>query len=147
MDINCACHLSLVLCAGRDGVTEATEVRLLSLAHQLKVQRLLAEVAFGWRVGLQLQAHLLPGMHQFLCGGKTTKSEHRESKILSPFYYLYSYRQSTSSSRGCGEVLQRYAGAPLPWLRWDNWWPERKCCAGSSWCHKPLCFSQHQTPG
>lgn len=47
MDINCACHLSLVLRAGRDGVTEAAEVRLLSLAHQLKVQRLLAEVAFG----------------------------------------------------------------------------------------------------
>lgn len=41
-----------------------TEVGLLPLAHQLKVQRLPAEVALGGRVGLQLQAHLLPGLHQ-----------------------------------------------------------------------------------
>lgn len=64
------CHLSLVLRSGRDGVTEAAEVRLLSLAHQLKVQRLLAEVAFSRGVGLQLQAHLLPCVHQSLWGGK-----------------------------------------------------------------------------
>lgn len=70
MDIKLVrCHLSLVLRSGRDGVTEAAEVRLLSLAHQLKVQRLLAEVALGRGVGLQLQAHLLPCVHQFLWGG------------------------------------------------------------------------------
>lgn len=73
------------------------------------------------------------------------KIEHHQSKIQSSPLPL-SYRQSLSSSQGYGEVLQRYAEAPLPYLRWDNWWPERKCCAGSSWCHTPLCFSQHQTP-
>lgn len=116
------CHLSLVLCTGRDGLTEAAEVRLLSLAHQLKMQRLLAEVAFGRGVGLQLQAHLLPCIHQPLCGWKNTgtKIAHHESKILTLHYGSSPHRQSISSSQGCGEVLQQYAEAPLPWLQWDS---------------------------
>lgn len=76
-----------------------------------------------------------------------TKSERHSLKIWSLYYYLSSYRQSISSSQACGEVLRQYAEARLPWLQWGSWWPERKCCAGSSWGHTPLCFSQHQTPG
>lgn len=64
------CHGSgAVLCAGRYRVAQAAEVRLFPLAHQLKVQRLLAEVALGRGVRLQLEAHLLPGLHQTLCAG------------------------------------------------------------------------------
>ena len=54
----------VVLCAGRDRVAEATKVRLLPVAHHLKVQRLLAERTLRWWVGLQLQTRLLPCVHQ-----------------------------------------------------------------------------------
>lgn len=75
MDIERVCAISsqrkwAELCAGRDRVAEAAEVRLFSLAHQLEVQRLLAEGTLGWGVGLQPQAHLLPCVHQPLCRGK-----------------------------------------------------------------------------
>ena len=58
--------------ASRDGVAEPAEVRLLPLTHHLKVQGLLAEVALRCGVGLQLQARLLPGLHQLLCNAQET---------------------------------------------------------------------------
>lgn len=51
-------------------VTETCEVGLLPLAHQLEVNRLLAEVTFCWGVWSQLQTHLLPRLHQTVCGGR-----------------------------------------------------------------------------
>lgn len=59
------------LCAGWYRVAETTEVRLFPLAHQLKVQRLLAEVALRRGVRLQLQAHFRPCLHQPLCRGQS----------------------------------------------------------------------------
>ena len=58
--------------AGGDGVAEPAEVRLLPLTHHLKVQGLLAEVALRCGVGLQLEARLLPGLHQLLCNAQET---------------------------------------------------------------------------
>lgn len=49
-------------------MTEACKVRLLALTHQLEVKRLLAEVALHWGVWPQLQTHLLPRLHQPVCG-------------------------------------------------------------------------------
>lgn len=55
--------------AGRDGVAEAAEVRLLPFTHQLEVQRLLAEVALARGVRLQLQTDLLPRLQQLIWNG------------------------------------------------------------------------------
>lgn len=51
-------------------MTEACEVGPFPLAHQLKVNRLLAEVTLCWGVWSQLQTHLLPRLHQPVCGGR-----------------------------------------------------------------------------
>ena len=52
---------------GGDGVTQAHEVRLFSLAHQVEVKGLLAEGAFGQSAGLQIQTHSSPRLHQVIC--------------------------------------------------------------------------------
>lgn len=107
-------------------MAKAAEVRLLPFTHQLKVQRLLAEGALGRGVGLQLQAHLLPGVYQPLCGGKKegVKSQIEKKEKIHQYYCnkttTASYQQSISSYQGCGEVLERYAEAHLPWQQWDS---------------------------
>lgn len=61
----------LLSAAGGYGLAQAAEEGLLSLAHQLEVQRLSAEVTLGGGVRLQLQTHLLPRLRQLLCAAQT----------------------------------------------------------------------------
>lgn len=157
MSVRCLCDICsqqkwVVLCAGWDLVAEPVEVRFFSLAHDLKVQRLLAEGALPWWVGLQRQTHLLPSVHQAFCrGGKKKESQFHfrlKRNIITACKntIVSSYQQSTSSSLGCGEEWERCAEARRPWQRWDNWWPAHRYCGDSSWGHTPLCSSPHLTP-
>lgn len=65
-------------------MTEACEVGLLPLAHQLEVKRLLAEVTLCRGVRPQLQTRLLPRLHQPVCGDEAESEQLR----IRPFFPL-----------------------------------------------------------
>lgn len=82
-------------------VTEPGEEGPLPLAHEVKVERLLAEVALGGRgAGPRRHAHLPPRLQQSLCGEQQASVE--PAQLRGAIRTHQAYQRSGASFGECG---------------------------------------------
>lgn len=106
------CGISVPSGDRRYQATEAGEEGLLPPAHELTVERLLAEATLGGGARPRLQTHLLPRLHQPVCGGQQPSVEPTEMREV---LYRTDIPTKTAIIWGvwCGVGAMRSSSSPL----------------------------------
>lgn len=108
-----ACGISETSGDCRYQVTEAGEEGLLPLAHELKVERLLAEETLCGGVRPRLQTHFLPRLHQPGCREQQPSVEPTAIREVNSYLTDVPTKVSIIWGVWCGVGAMRSSSSPL----------------------------------